>query len=306
MNHNMIVGGIELGGTKTIAAIGAGDGTLIESARFATTAPEQLIPQVCDYMQARAREIGTIAGVGVGAFGPIVVDRKSAQFGHLLGTNKPGWSGFDLAGAIVQRLGVPMSLVTDVGAAGIGEARLGNLRGVDLGIYLTVGTGIGGAVLHNGMPLPALLHPELGHLSLVRQPGDLFPSTCAFHPNCAEGLAAGPAVQARFGQPLSAFRSGGPEHALVADYVGQLLASLQLAISPQRIVIGGGVSQAAGLLDLIRGAMRRHVGSYIDCDMDDPAFLAPPRLGGEAGVIGALVAGANAASESEETRRRSA
>lgn len=305
MNHHTIIAGIELGGTKTIAALGDADGRLIESARFATIAPQELIPLVCDYLLARSRELGSIGGIGVGAFGPVVVDPKSAQYGHLLETNKAGWSGFDLAGAIRERIAAPMSLVTDVAAAGMGEARFGNLRGIDFGMYLTVGTGIGGALLHDGMPLPALLHPELGHLPLVRQAGDLAPSTCSFHANCAEGLAAGPAIEARFGQSLSAFPSGGAEHRLVADYLGQLLASLQLAVSPQRIVIGGGVSQAAGLLALVRAAMKRHVGSYIDCDLDDPAFLVAPRLGGEAGVIGALVAGSTA-SEAGDLKRRSA
>lgn len=306
MSWSTLLAGIELGGTKTIAAIGDERGTVIESARFVTGAPEQLIDQVCDFIVSKSKEFGRIAGLGVGAFGPIVTDQKSDQFGKLLATNKPGWSGFDLAGTIQDRLEVPMSLVTDVGAAGMGEARFGNLRGIDVGMYLTVGTGIGGALLHQGLPLPALLHPEIGHLPLVRQAGDLAPSTCSFHANCAEGLAAGPAIQARFGQPLSAFPSDGTEHHLVADYIGQLLASLQLAISPQRVVIGGGVSQAAGLLDLIRAAMKRHIGSYIDRDLDDLAFLAPPRLGGEAGVIGALVAGGMAAQGAGHFGRRSA
>ena len=168
-----------------------------------------------------------------------------------------------------------------------------------------VGTGIGGAILLNGRPLPALLHPELGHLPLVRNAGDLTPSTCAYHPNCAEGLAAGPAIVARFGQPLSQFAVGGKEHQLVADYLGQLLASLQLALSPQRIVIGGGVSQAAGLIDLIRAAMKMHLGSYIDCNLDDPAFIVTPRLGGDAGIVGALVAAGKApASNASDQRKR--
>lgn len=297
MTTGPLIAGVELGGTKTIAALGDGDGKVIESARFATTAPEELLPRVCDYFLARSRELGPIAGLGIGAFGPVVVDPMAEDFGRLLATNKPGWSNFDLVGAFRQRLEVPVSLVTDVAAAGIGEARYGNLRGLGFGLYITIGTGIGGALLHDGMPLPAALHPELGHLRLERQNGDLAPSTCSFHANCAEGLVAGPAIEARFGQPLSAFPAGGPEYSLVADYLGQFLASLQLAASPQRIVLGGGVSQAEGLLDMIRDAMRRHAGTYIARGIDDPNFLLLPGLGGDAGVIGALAVGAMAATD---------
>lgn len=297
MDSDKLIAGIEFGGTKTIAALGNGDGRLIVSKEFATAAPWQLVSQICSYLLDRAKDFGIIQGIGVGAFGPVVVDRKSAIFGRLLGTNKPGWSGFDLVGAIKEHIAAPLMLVTDVGAAGMGEARFGNFRDVDLGLYLTVGTGIGGAILHHGMPIPALLHPEMGHLPLARQAGDAAASTCSFHGDCAEGLVAGPAIYARYGQQLSEFAPDGTQYQLASDYLGQLLASLQLAISPQRIVIGGGVSQAAGLIDLVRVAMKRHLGSYIDCDPLDPAFLVPPLLGAEAGVIGALVAGTIAAEE---------
>lgn len=306
MSSSQIYAGIELGGTKTIAAIGKKDGAVIESARFATVEPEKLIEQVCSYLIGRASTLGEIAGLGVGAFGPIVLDESSPKFGVLLGTNKPGWGGFNLAAALQDRIDAPMSLVTDVAAAGIGEAKFGNLRGIDLGLYLTIGTGIGGALIHNGKPLASLLHPEMGHVPLVRQKGDLAPSLCDFHPNCAEGLAAGPAIAARFGAELSSLAPTGPEYALVADYLGQLLASLQLVASPQRVVIGGGVSQAAGLLELVRAAMKRHLASYVDCGLDDPGFIVPPRLAGEAGVVGALAAGVIAGTSNSLGGRRRA
>lgn len=306
MDGTTLVGGIELGGTKTIVAVGKPDGTVIESTRFATCEPQNLVPQIAGYFADRRSSHGQIAALGVGAFGPIVVDPKSPDYGRLLGTNKPGWSGFDLAKELTKALSVPLHLVTDVAAAGMGEARRGNLLGIDLGLYLTIGTGIGGALIHEGQPLPSLLHPEMGHLPLVRQAGDLAQSTCQFHPNCAEGLAAGPAIMARFGAPLNAFQTSGPEQTLVADYIGQLLASLQLACSPQRIVLGGGVSQAAGLLDQARHAMRRHLGEYIDCKLDEPGFLVPPALEGEAGIVGALVAAASELQSGTGQERRRA
>ena len=291
----MILAGIELGGTKTIAALGDAGGNIIESVRFETTSPDKLIDRVCNYLVLKSSSLGPICGVGVGAFGPVVVNPRASNYGRLLKTNKSGWSGFDLAGSLAHRLPVPLALVTDVAAAGIAEARLGHLRGIELGLYLTIGTGIGGALLHNGQPLPALLHPEMGHLPLRRHPDDATPSACTFHSDCAEGLAAGPAIMARCGAWLSHFPPDGPEYHLVADYVGQLLASFQLSVSPQRIVIGGGVAQAAGLMDLIGKAMQTHLGGYVECDFHDPDFLVSPKLGGDAGVTGALLAAAAAA-----------
>lgn len=294
MNQPPLVGGIELGGTKTIVAIGNAEGKVLGRARFPTTEPDALVGEIANFFMQQASSIGEIAALGVGAFGPIVVDPEADNYGTLLGTNKAGWSGFDLAGALASQLRIPLQLVTDVAAAGIGEARKGSLRGVDLGLYLTIGTGIGGALIHKGHTLPALLHPEMGHLPLIRHDGDRAPSTCKFHANCAEGLAAGPAIIARFGQPLSGFPPEGPEHLMVADYIGQLLASLQLACSPQRIVVGGGVAQAAGLLDQALISMLRHMGSYNDSKLDQPGFLVAPELAGDAGVVGAMFAAADA------------
>ena len=306
MTRTPLFGGIELGGTKTVVAIGDAQGRLVHQARFDTTEPGALLAAIAEFIVEGTEHYGQIAGLGVGAFGPIVVDERAPNYGHLLATNKPGWSGFDLVGALRAALNVPIRLVTDVAAAGLAEAHHGHLRGVAIGLYLTIGTGIGGAVLHNGVPLPALLHPEMGHLPLVRMEGDRAPSTCAFHTNCAEGLVAGPAIAARFGAPLNHFDANGPQYALAADYIGQLLASLQLALSPQRIIIGGGVAQADGLLPLVRPAMQRHLGGYIDCKLDDPDFIVSPMLGAEAGVIGAIAAAALSHQEIAQPRRKRA
>lgn len=289
MSDQAVFGGIELGGTKIVMAIGRADGAITARATIATAPPDQVLPQLAAFFSAAGSEL---RGVGVGAFGPIVIDPASADYGCLLETNKPGWSGFDLAGALSAELKSPLKIVTDVGAAAIGEARLGALRGAGLGIYITVGTGIGGAILANGEILPALLHPELGHVSLLRRAGDGAPSVCRFHPDCAEGLIAGPAIFARFGRQLAASDASGPEIALVADYLGQLCASLVLTLSPHRIVIGGGVSQVAGLLPLVQQEMLRQLGGYGLVGLDDPAFIRSPELGQDAGIVGALLLGA--------------
>ena len=285
MAETPVFGGIELGGTKVVAAIGRADGTLLSSRTLPTTTPHQVIDELIGYCQDQPLPI---KGLGVGAFGPVVVDHTKPDYGYLLETNKPGWSGFDLAGGLAEGLNVPIHLMTDVAAAGFGEAQFGALRDVDLGVYLTIGTGIGGAILHKGVPLPAMLHPEMGHIPLERHPADMMASTCRFHANCAEGLAAGPAILARFGQSLSACPPQGRELHLIADYLGQLCAQLVLLLSPHRIVLGGGVGQTAGLIEATHSAMLQRLGSYASQGTANSGYLCAPTLGQRAGIIGAL------------------
>jgi fructokinase len=288
MTENRLVGGIEFGGTKTVVAIGHSDGQILASETFATGTPTELITQIRDFFAGQSH--GRIAALGCGAFGPIVLDPMATGYGCLLETNKPGWSGFDLVKALRSACDVPVSVVTDVAAAGMGEARLGALRGINLGVYLTIGTGIGGAILMQGMPLPALLHPEMGHLELQREAHDASASTCNFHSSCAEGLAAGPAIIARYGFPLSHFDPAGCEVAQIAGYIGQLCAAIVLMLSPRRVVIGGGVGKTAGFVAATHQAMIKHLGPYAAFGLDEERFLCPPELGENAGIVGALLA----------------
>ncbi|MDP9056124.1 MAG: ROK family protein [Pseudomonadota bacterium] len=281
-------GGVELGGTKTLAAIGHDDGTVLIRETFSTGRPQDLLPMVAQFFSQQSTDLGPLAGIGVGAFGPIEINRSSPGYGRLLETNKPGWSGFDLVGALQSACHVPVALITDVAAAGVGEARLGALGGLELGVYLTVGTGIGGAIIYRGAPLPALLHPEMGHIALQRRSDDTAPSTCRFHASCAEGLAAGPAIMERFGKSLSDSLIADDQRALIADYLGQLCATLVLALSPQRIVLGGGVSKAPGLISAVHSAMLDHLGGYGARAVEASGFLCVPELDQDAGIVGAL------------------
>jgi len=288
MPEKRLVGGIELGGTKSLVAVGYIDGSIVQRTSFPTVAPELLVPQIAGYLRSRQDALGHIEALGVGAFGPIVVDLTANNYGTLLQTNKQGWSNFDLASALHSAIGLTPNIVTDVAAAGIAEAALGALSKTELGIYLTVGTGIGGAIICHGKPLPALLHPEIGHVALQRHCTDTAPSTCRFHPECAEGLAAGPAIMARFGQSLSHFSPGSAEHILIADYLGQLCANLVLTLSPQRIVLGGGVGKTPGLIAATHVAMLGHLGGYAPEAVESDGFLCAPVLGQDAGIVGAL------------------
>lgn len=286
MADGKFVGAIELGGTKIVLAVGGSDGRVVKSTTVPTDHPDTVLPIVLGFF----RDCGIpLSGIGVGAFGPIVIDPADPDYGKLLETNKPGWSGFDLVGYLSNTLRLPLALVTDVGAAAVGEAHLGALRDARLGIYLTVGTGIGGAIVLSGSVLPALLHPEMGHIRLQRDPNDTAPSACRFHPDCAEGLAAGPAIITRFGHALSHFDRGGAEHKLIADYLGQLCANLVLTLSPHRIVIGGGVGKTPGLILEISAAMNRHLGGYCVGQAQRADFLIGPALGQDAGIVGGLI-----------------
>lgn len=294
MADRRLFGGIELGGTKTVLAIGTASGSISARRTVPTRAPEAVIADAAAFFCENGADLSAL---GVGAFGPIVIDRKSPAYGQLCDTNKPGWSGFDLTGALAQAIGLPVRLVTDVGAAAIGEARLGALRGHEIGIYVTVGTGIGGAIVVDGKVLPALLHPEMGHIALQRRPGDTAPSKCSFHANCAEGLAAGPAIAARFGTSLADFAPDSPEFLMIADYLGQLCCQLVLTVSPQRIVLGGGVGAAPGVVPAVHRAMVRHLGRYAPPGVAGTDYVTAPALGQDAGIAGALVCAAEAIRE---------
>ena len=139
--------------------------------------------------------------VGIGSFGPIDLHSTSLTFGYVTSTPKAGWQNYNLAGTVRDALGVPVGFDTDVDAAALGEARWGAAQNLTDFLYLTVGTGIGGGAIINGRVLHGLVHPEMGH---IRVPHDLvqdpYPGGCPYHGDCLEGLASGPAMQARWGK----------------------------------------------------------------------------------------------------------
>ncbi len=283
-----LFGAVELGGTKINVVAGFAPDRIVARAQVPTTGPEETMAAVLAFFAGVQTKHGPLAGLGAGAFGPVAINPRDPGYGRLCPNPKPGWSGFDLLGALRRIASCPVALATDVGAAGVGEARAGALRGLDSGVYLTVGTGIGAAIIVRGAPIPTLLHQEFGHLPLRRHPDDHAPSRCPFHDGCAEGLAAGPAIAARFGRPLSAFAPDGPEMAMIADYIGQLCASIHLAVSPMRIVFGGGVSKTPGLHRAATAAMLKHLNGYALHGVDPATYIVPPDLGDDSGVVGAL------------------
>jgi fructokinase len=254
-----VFAGIETGGTKILARIEAGDGGILAEARWATTTPERALEDLIAFLAASA-PAGQLAGIGIAAFGPLVRDELSRDYGLVLNTPKPGWSGSNLRAALAARLGVAVDIDTDVNAAARAEWQRGAGQGVRSLAYVTVGTGIGGGLVVDGRPLHGALHPEIGHIGLTRRQGDRTPSACPFHEHCVEGLVSGPAIARRL-NPGRSLADDPPVAAIVADYLGELAATLTLSWSPERIVWGGGV-MTANLLASLRGALRRSLGGY--------------------------------------------
>ena len=289
MAERVTFGGIEAGGTKFVLGIGTGPEDL-ETHEIPTTTTDATTRLAVEYFQAQPR--GRLRAVGIGSFGPLDLHRESSTFGYITSTPKAGWQNFDLAGAIGRALGVPVGIDTDVNAAAIGEARWGAARGVSSFIYLTVGTGIGGGAFVDGKVLHGLIHPEMGHIRIPHDPSrDPYVGCCPFHGDCLEGLASGPAIEARWGSPARDLPADHPAWTLEAHYLALGLATWVCTLSPERIVLGGGVMQQAGLLDSVRSELVRLLNGYIlapELLQNNATYVVSPQLGRCSGVLGAI------------------
>jgi fructokinase len=186
---------------------------------------------------------------------------------------------------------VPVGFDTDVNGAALGEGRWGAARGLDSFVYVTVGTGIGGGAVVGGAPVHGLPHPEMGHVSVSRLPGDDFPGICPFHGDCLEGMACGPAIAARWGRPAEELRGDDLRRAVdvEAHYLAAGLRNVVYALAPERIVLGGGVAGLPGLLPSLRARLAGALAGYPGLpEHGGDAFVVPPGLGGAAGAAGAL------------------
>lgn len=260
--------------------------------RLDTRGPAETLAEVLGFFQAVVATQGPLQALGIGTFGPIELDPASPRWGCLGATPKPGWGGYPLATTLQDALGCPVGLDTDVNAAGLAEGLWGAGRGQDLFVYVTVGTGIGGGVLVAQTPLRGLSHPELGHIPVRRHPLDTeFSGSCPFHGDCLEGLASGSALQARGVGRLDDLPADHPLWEILGDYLGQLAANLFLTVSPQRLIIGGGVGQHPALLTRARTRTAHWLGGYLRPEtlpFELESRLVPPELGDRAGVLGAL------------------
>jgi fructokinase len=294
-----LCGAVEAGGTKFVCAAGCGPDDLPAIARVPTTTPAETLGRVVAFFRDVERDHGRLAAIGVASFGPVELRRDAARYGFITSTPKPGWADTDVAGPLRAAFGVPVGFDTDVNGAALAEGRWGAARDVDTFAYLTVGTGIGGGAVVGGVPVHGLVHPEMGHLRVPHdRVADPFEGVCPFHGDCLEGLASGPALAARWGAPAESLPPDHPAWALEAHYLALALHGLVCTLSPQRLVMGGGVMSQAGLLPLVRRALADSLAGYIRADalaggLD--AYVVPPGLGDRAGVLGALALGLAAA-----------
>jgi fructokinase len=290
-----LFGGIEAGGTKFACAIGAGPDDIRAQTRFPTTTPEATLRQAIEFFREHP-----LAGIGVAAFGPLDLHPSSPSYGYITATPKPGWSNTDIVGSLRQALNVPVSIDTDVNVAAFGEWRWGAAQGLDTFIYLTIGTGVGGGGLVNGRFMHGLVHPEMGHIRLPHDwAADPFPGICPFHGDCLEGLASGPALEKRWAARAESFAAEHPAWKQEAHYLALALANFVCTLSPQRIILGGGVMEQPQLFPLIRDELKTLLNSYVQAPQileNVETYIVPPGLGARAGILGAI-----ALAEAKET-----
>lgn len=292
-----LIGAIEAGGTKFNLALAREDGTILKQARVATRTPQECFADVAAFFAQAAAEHGTIASFGIASFGPIDIDPRSPRYGTITTTTKPGWAGaryHDVLGSF----GVPLIVDSDVNGAALGEWQSGAGQGCTTVAYTTVGTGVGSGVIHAGQSLAGFSHYEAGHIATAHDRAvDPFPGHCPFHGDCVEGMAAGPAIIARWGQSLSDLGSPQDKVDLIADYLSQLATSLVLLHMPDRLIFGGGVMKSVGLVEALRRATERRLGGYLSAPQLDPGlerYIVTPGLGDAAGITGAIALGRKA------------
>jgi fructokinase len=273
-------GGIETGGTKWECAVGTSPDDLKATATIPTTTPEETIGRVVAFFE---RE-GPVAAIGIGSFGPIDQKPGSTTWGHITSTPKPGWAHTDVGGEIGRRLSVPVAFDTDVNAAALGEHRWGAAQGLDTFCYITVGTGIGGGGMAGGRLLHGLVHPEFGHIRIPHDRGrDPFEGVCPYHGDCWEGLASGRAIEARWGRPAAELDGDDAVWMLQAHYLALGLVSVICVLSPERILLGGGVMRRPGLLPLVHREVEGLMNGY-----QETATIMLPALAPRSGVLGAI------------------
>ena len=243
----------------------------------------------------RRYQHGPLEAIGIASFGPLDPNPASPTFGHITTTPKPGWANADLGGAIQRAFNLPIGFDTDVNGAALAEGRWGAAVGLDTFIYFTIGTGIGGGAMVNGRLLHGLLHPEMGHIPLPHDwKQDPFPGKCPYHGDCFEGMAAGPAIEARWQTKGQELTSDHPAWELEAHYIALALRSVICMMSPQRIILGGGVMDQPQLFPLVRQKTVKSLNGYVQSPAivnNIDRYIVPPALGNQAGVLGAIALG---------------
>ncbi|MGN1026260.1 MAG: ROK family protein [Faecousia sp.] len=293
-----LYGALEAGGTKMVCAIGDENGNILERISIPTRTPAETMGPMIDFFRGKG-----IRALGIGCFGPVDLNKKSPTYGYITSTPKLAWQNFPIVAEFEKALGVPVGFDTDVNAAALGEATWGCTKDVENSIYITVGTGVGVGVIIGGKPYHGMMHPEGGHILLGRHPDDpMVGSGCPFHENCLEGLAAGPSLEKRWGVKGAELTGRKEVWQLEAYYIGQALADYILILSPERIVLGGGVTHQEGLLARIRQETAKQLAGYIRtaATQNLDSYIVGVSLNDNQGVMGAVKLAMDAEKETEK------
>jgi fructokinase len=286
-----LYGGIEAGGTKFICAVGTEPDDIRAKTHFATTTPKETIGKAIDFFRQEIEKEPLIA-IGIASFGPVDPNPASPTYGYITATPKAGWSYTNFAGTVQDALGIPVALDTDVNVAALGEQKWGAGQGLDTFIYLTVGTGFGGGGIINGQPMHGLIHPEMGHIRIPHNyQVDPFSGCCPFHGDCLEGLASGKSMEKRWGKPPEEIPPDHPAWELEATYLATGVVNFICTLSPQRIIIGGGIMKKPNLLPMVRNKVKELLNNYVrspEIAERINSYIVPPALGDLSGVLGAI------------------
>lgn len=286
----MILGALEAGGTKMVLAVGDERGKIFEQISIPTTTPQETIPKIIEYFKTK-----NIEALGIGSFGPIDLDKKSSTYGYITNTPKLAWRNFDIVGSIKKELSIPIGFDTDVNASLLGEYTFGIAKNKENAIYITIGTGIGMGILSNSKLVHGMLHPEAGHMILKKHIKDFYEGKCPSHLSCFEGLASGPAIEERYGKKGAELSDDIEVWDLEAYYIAQAIYNLILSLSPQIIILGGGVMHQKSLYPLILKYVQEFNNGYLSTKEFESldSYIVKASLDDNQGIMGCLILALN-------------
>ena len=284
----MLFGALEAGGTKMVCAIVDDKGNILKEQSFPTKSPKETIPELIEYFKNEKAD-----ALGIACFGPIDLNRESKTYGYITSTPKEGWRNVNIVGEFSRELNIPVGFDTDVNGSALGEHVYGAGKGLNNIVYITIGTGIGIGIISEGKLLHGAMHPEGGHIMLTKHQGDNYGGRCPYHKNCFEGLCSGPAIEERWGRKGIELTDNKKVWELEADYIAEALVSYTMILSPQRIILGGGVMHQEQLFPIIRKKFKEYINGYIKNEyVDDPdKYIVCQSLNDKQGILGAAKLG---------------
>lgn len=279
----MLFGGIEAGGTKFVCAVGNENEEIISKLSIPTTTPEDTFRQVYEFFDQY-----TLAAMGIGSFGPICINEKFDNYGYITTTPKKGWSNIDFLHKVKNHYNIPVYWTTDVNAAAHGELKRGAAIGKSSCLYITIGTGVGAGAVINDQFLEGINHPEMGHINLKLHPDDTYDGNCIYHSDCFEGLASGPAIENRLDKKSQSLSPRDPFWEIEAYYIAQAIMNYTLVLSPEIVILGGGVMHQKHLFPMIRKSLKEQLANYVELpNMEE--YVVGCDLKDQSGIIGCLL-----------------